>query len=519
MLSNYQYKALPSTNQKLRFNHWRRIGQHWYNKQLGDRFDWREMNRCYALPVGLWQSDYDFNAKLLRDRTETASKIEEETDITKLLKLQARLKKLNKLEFRKAVAVEFCYISSQPALRQVRPQPDYFSQKKQLPVLKEDLVKVHWSGELLDYKDVPAWTLQDIGNRVKKAFNRFIVGDKDGKRSGKPRLKSESSFKTLNFCSPDIADCIKHQDNEYAWVKIPKMDEWLRIRLHRPLPKGFTIKQFMLSFKADGLYITFTIEDEQVPKAIVFQDPATWENSMGIDAVLEGDVFLATSEPEIRKLPAVKSFRKRASRLAKVSLRKESKRKGSASRRSLAKREGRIHQQIARARKDHHYKTAHKLVKSGKKVFFPEDLNLKGLTKRNKAKKGEEGCFLPNGQSSKSGLNKSWLDAAFGQFFKILEYIAEKAGARIEKQPPNYTSQILSYRDEFVFTDLSIREYWDEIEKLWVDRDIDSAINLKRVGLGVFPTINRRNGKTVVTHSVTHSTAKEALSVLRSSQR
>lgn len=202
-----------------------------------------------------------------------------------------------------------------------------------------------------------------------------------------------------------------------------------------------------------------------------------------------------------------------------MSLRKASKRKGSASRRSLAKREGRIHQQIARARKDHHYKTAHKLVKSGKKVFFPEDLNLKGLTKRNKAKKGEDGCFLPNGQSSKSGLNKSWLDAAFGQFFGILEYIAEKAGARIEKQPPNYTSQILSYRDEFVFTDLSIREYWDDIEKLWVDRDIDSAINLKRVGLGVFPTINRRNGKTVVTHSVTHSTAKEALSVLRSSQR
>ncbi|MEN2383537.1 MAG: hypothetical protein HEQ19_30835 [Gloeotrichia echinulata CP02] len=56
-----------------------------------------------------------------------------------------------------------------------------------------------------------------------------------------------------------------------------------------------------------------------------------------------------------------------------------------------------------------------------------EDLNLKALSKRNKAKQDENGKYLPNGQSAKTGLNKSWNDAAFGQFFTILEYIAEKA--------------------------------------------------------------------------------------------
>jgi putative transposase len=64
---------------------------------------------------------------------------------------------------------------------------------------------------------------------------------------------------------------------------------------------------------------------------------------------------------------------------------------------------------------------------------------------------------------------------------------------------PAYTSQLLSYRDELVFTDCGIREYWDEKESLWVDRDVNAPINLKRVGLELFPTIKRRRGNPVLT--------------------
>jgi putative transposase len=141
----------------------------------------------------------------------------------------------------------------------------------------------------------------------------------------------------------------------------------------------------------------------------------------------------------------------------------------------LAKREAREHQRIARARRDHAFKTAQKVVRTGKTVFFYENLNLKGLSKRNRARQDEQGQYLPNGQSAKSGLNKSWNDAAFGQFFTILEYIAGKAGAVAIEVNPAYTSQLLAYRDEFIFTDCAIREYWDELENLLVDRDINAA--------------------------------------------
>jgi putative transposase len=140
-------------------------------------------------------------------------------------------------------------------------------------------------------------------------------------------------------------------------------------------------------------------------------------------------------------------------------------------------------------------------VRTGKKVFFYEDLNLKGLTRRNKTKQDDKGVYLPNGQSAKSGLNKSWSDAAFGNFFKTLSNIAEKAGAVVISQKPAYSSMVLCYRNEFIFTDNSIREYWDEQLSLRVDRDINAGINLKRLGLGLFPSIKRRRGNQVIVGS------------------
>ncbi|NEO80226.1 transposase [Moorena sp. SIO4G3] len=193
----------------------------------------------------------------------------------------------------------------------------------------------------------------------------------------------------------------------------------------------------------------------------------------------------------------------------------ESSSKGSLARRQLAKRESRIHQRIARQRMNHRYNLAHKLVKTGKKVFFLELLNIKGLTKRNKPNKAADGTYLPNGQSAKSGLNKSRVNAAFGEFLTTLDYIASKAGAVVIKQKPAYSSMILSYRNEVIFTDCSIRKYYDPVEKVLVDRDVNAAINLKRLGLGVFPSIKRRSGKLVVSGDMDNSTTKQIVSILR----
>ncbi|MDF5715285.1 MAG: zinc ribbon domain-containing protein [Rhizonema sp. NSF051] len=98
---------------------------------------------------------------------------------------------------------------------------------------------------------------------------------------------------------------------------------------------------------------------------------------------------------------------------------------------------------------------------------------------------------------------------------ELCDYIAGKAGAIVVKVNPAYTSQVLSYRDEIVFTDCSIRNYYDWKELLNVDRDVNAAINVKRVGLGLFPTIKSRKGKMSITDIATASTLKEVLIVLK----
>jgi putative transposase len=464
--TTYQYKFYPDTNQKLELNKWLRICRFWYNRQLGDRFDWWEMNR---------------------------------------------------------VGVNACPLVSSIAIG--REKPNYYTQKQQLPTLKKDLVKVFHSGELLNFSRVDSTVLQDVSKRVDKAFERFIIGDSKGGKSGKPRFKSESSFKTMTFANAKES-WIKLIRKNWLYLRLPKLGI-IKVRMHRPIPNGFVIKQISVTKKADGWFIQLVLEDSKVPEFTPDKIIPTWENSMGLDAVLHEDIYLATSEGE--KLPSLKPLRKNQDKLDRISKKRNARKRGSRRRRKLAKREAKQHQKIARSRKDFQYKTAHKLVRSGKKVFFHEDLNLKGLTKRNKAKQDETGTavallgetprphclkFLPNGQSAKSGLNKSWLDAAFGNFFKTLDYIAEKAGAVVIPQKPAYSSMILCYRNEVIFTDCSIRDYWDEELSLMVDRDINAAINLKRLGLGIFPSIKRRSGNLVIVGTMSDSTTKEILNTL-----
>lgn len=455
MILNYQYRCYPETPQKSQLNEWLRVSQFWYNWQLGERFRWWQENRSnYVIPSG-----------------------------------------------------EFCYISCSLPPLELKEKPNFYSQKKLLPEKKKDLILVKHSGELLDFTNVPSQTLQDVCKKVEQTFERYIKGDCNGRRSGKPRFKSR--YRTLRVEAQAVK--IMRIEKDWLYLSCSKLKGWLKIRLHRPLPQGFSLKNILITKKADGWYCTLCLDDPTIPIFTPDDIIPTWENSMGIDAVLYGDDYLATSEGD--KLPSLKSFRKNQKELAKISRLKNLKKKGSKARRKLALKEGKKHQQIARARKDHGYKTVHKLIRTDKKVFFVENLNLKGLSKRNKVKKDTDGKYLPNGQSAKSGLNKSWLDAAFGNFCETLSYIAEKAGAVVKKVNPAYTSQVLSYRDEIVFTDCSIREYYDPIEEILVDRDINSSINIKRVGLGLFLTINRRSGK--ITKSKTGSTTKQVLAVFQ----
>ncbi len=248
MKYTYQYRLRPTTEQKVTLNEWLRICRFWYNRQLGERFNWWEQNRCSVNACPL-----------------------------------------------------VCHL---PDLRE---RPNYYSQKKQLPILKKNLVTVEWSGEELNFSEVPSLTLQEVCKRVDKAFWSYLSGDSKGKRSGKPRFKSSNRFRSLLFEGGGVELPSCSVGGKYLYLQIPKMG-LIKVRRHRYLPNGAILKQAQIIKKADGWYVNLRLDDPTIPEFNPDKIVPSWDNSLGLDAVLYQDDYLAISDGT--KLPSLKSLRK-----------------------------------------------------------------------------------------------------------------------------------------------------------------------------------------------------------------
>jgi hypothetical protein len=112
-------------------------------------------------------------------------------------------------------------------------------------------------------------------------------------------------------------------------------------------------------------------------------------------------------------------------------------------------------------------------------------LSVKHLTRRAQPKTDIENgnlVYLPNGQSAKSGLNKSMLDAAHGQFASVLKYVAWKLGKTVLFVDPKGTSQHCWDCLNKVPKELSERWHSCQCGES-LDRDENSAKLIKKIGL------------------------------------
>ena len=121
----------------------------------------------------------------------------------------------------------------------MKEKPEFYGQKKQLPIIKQDLVSVGWSGELLDFNSVPSQTLQEVCKRVKLAFTRFVSGDRNGKRSGKPRYKNTARLRSMVFEGVKIHSC--SVGGKWLYVVLPKIGT-IKVRHHRLIPNGAALQ-------------------------------------------------------------------------------------------------------------------------------------------------------------------------------------------------------------------------------------------------------------------------------------
>jgi putative transposase len=150
---------------------------------------------------------------------------------------------------------------------------------------------------------------------------------------------------------------------------------------------------------------------------------------------------------------------------------------------------------------ENRYETAKRVLQKAP-VVFVEDLAVKNLSARCKPKQDENGNYIANGQARKSGLNKSIADAGWAQFIDILSFKAESAGGKVVKVNPKNTSQVCSNCLNVV--PKTLKERWHDCNQcnLSIDRDINSAILIKKLGLDVSLSIKRSRIKPREAHAV-----------------
>ena len=332
----------------------------------------------------------------------------------------------------------------------LRDNPDYYSQKRDL---------VNTKKQFSDYKQIHSQVLQDCIKRVKLAFERWFKGDKNGKRSGKPRFKGIGRYRSFTF--PQVKqDCL-----EGKWMNLPKIGK-VKIIQHRSLPEGFTIKTVTITRKADGYYVTLSLEDKSISDFTPNIKPSL-ENTLGIDMGLKD--FLVTSEGE--SVPIPQYYRKSQKRLK--TLQKRLSRRNKRSKRWLkaVKAVAKQHKKVADKRKDFHFKTANQLL-SKAEVIAHEDLNIKGLAKTIPP------LVPPFGRGVRGD------DAGWGQFLTILAVKAEKTGQLTVAVNPNGTTRDCSNCGQEVPKKLSDRIHSCPHCGLIKDRDENAAINIKYRAVG-----------------------------------
>jgi putative transposase len=237
--------------------------------------------------------------------------------------------------------------------------------------------------------------------RLDKAWKRWLVPDKSGKRGGQPRFKKQGDVCSITWTRVNYAKAGAHLTS--STLKLSKIGE-IPVILHRPLPDGFDIKQATIVSKADGWYVSFALEDNTVPTSLPVDKI---KSAVGIDVGLEKVLTTRDAEAIVpqfyRKAQAVLARRQR--KLARHS-------KGSNKYQKQANKVARLHLYIARQRKDFYYYVAHYLCTTYDLIGF-EKLNIKGL--------------------ARTRLAKAILDVAWRTFLNILQEVAVRGGKQTQE--------------------------------------------------------------------------------------
>jgi len=337
-------------------------------------------------------------------------------------------------------AVNACSLRQEFIMSPDAPRPNFYSQCKSLAAAKVNLPEL---------KRPHTHVLQQALNTLEKAFVSMWE-----RGFGFPRFKK----RMRSFLFPQMG--VNPVNGK--WLKLPKIG-LVKMRLSRPIPVGFELKQVRIVKRASGWFALLSLQGNvDMPTVLPHGEP------VGIDLGLLS--FAATSAGE--RIARPKFFVDAQGKLKSLQRKLKHKTKGSSNWHKCQQKIARLHQYISNARKDFHFKVAHYLCSSVGMVFV-EELNLKAM--------------------SRGMLSKHTLDAGWGQFLNILQWVCFKRDVYFQKVDANGTSQTCPQCQTHTGKkELSERVHQCSVCGYQTDRDVAAAqVVLQRGILGVGHTLSK----------------------------
>jgi putative transposase len=254
--------------------------------------------------------------------------------------------------------------------------------------------------------------------RLNTAFDSFFRRVQSGQKPGYPRYRSRDRWDSVLW--PSDGDGCRWRDGRAYLQGIGSV----RVSAHRPV-EG-VVKTLAVKREGHRWYLVLSCDD-------VSEKPLPDTGKVvGIDMGITA--FLATSDGELLANP--RHGRNGAARLASAQRVLSRKKRSSLNRKAARAVVGNRHRKVANQRRDFHHQAARCLI-NAYDVITLEDLAVANMSRSAAGTAEEPGVNV----AAKSGLNRSILDAGWGQFAAILVAKAEEAGRQIVKVNPRYTSQ------------------------------------------------------------------------------
>ncbi|MGW5877644.1 RNA-guided endonuclease InsQ/TnpB family protein [Nocardiopsis terrae] len=325
-----------------------------------------------------------------------------------------------------------------------------------------DQALTEWKrGEDLAFlSEVSSVPLQQALRHQHTAFGNFFAG-----RAEYPRFKSRTGRQSAHYTrsafrirNGQVFLAKQNRPLEVAW-------SWPRVDLTALNPT-----MVVLSREPDGrYYATFAVQTHD-PR------PAPECNSqVGVDLGVKDFATLSTGE----KIANPRHLERKAKNLARYQRRMARKQRGSNNRRKAKRKVAAAHRKVRHARQDFLHKTTTRLVREHDLIAV-EDLNVSGMTRSCRGTVDAPGKQV----AQRSGLNRSVLDAALGEFRRQLEYKAHRAKRTIAVVDRWFPSSKTCSDCGHLLAKLSLgtRHWTCPACRTRHDRDVNAAKNILAAG-------------------------------------